>query len=46
MSGVEDAPWLPDAMQSLIDKSLVIVKPPQRFTMLSTVREYCATAFS
>lgn len=42
LSHLADPPWLPDAMQSLIDKSLLVDKPPNRFTMLGTVREYCA----
>ncbi len=42
LSAVENAPWAPDVLQSLVAKSLVIDGPGQRFTMLVSIQEYAA----
>ena len=42
LSNIDNAPWAPDVLQSLVDKSLVNEGPGHRFTMLASVQEYAA----
>ena len=42
LSAVANAPWVPDVLQSLVDKSLAIAATEHRFTMLVSVQEYAA----
>ena len=42
LAGLDDPPWVPDAVHSLLDKSLVQHLPRGRFGLLGTVRDYAA----
>jgi hypothetical protein len=40
LQGCDDAPWVADAVHSLVDKSLVRQLPNERFDLLASVQEY------
>jgi predicted ATPase len=42
LAPVDDAPWVPDVLQSLVEKSLVRQAQNERFDLLVSVREYAA----
>ena len=42
LSAYEDAPWLPDVLQSLVQKSFVHAVDDDRFELLVSVQEYAA----
>jgi len=42
LSSTDAAPWTPDVLQSLVDKSFVVDQQGRRFSLLVSVQEYAA----